>query len=273
MTWRFFDIRGSISRYPRLVLGVVPGLVLLGAWWFCTSGAVEDRIINVSILPSPAEVVQQFFALLASEKKRMDLLHHTWTSLWRVLQGFFLALAITLPLGIASGAFAAVRAMTAPMMTVSGYIPIAALVPLTMSWFGTGESQKIYFLAIAFAIFLMPQILKAIDNVDDIYVRTARTLGAGRLQLIFRVLIPVAAPDLWHAIRLAFGVGWTYIVLTEAIVLNDGLGFVIQIAQRRGPREDVYITILLIMLIAWLADWTMARIGEKMFPYRAEVRR
>jgi ABC-type nitrate/sulfonate/bicarbonate transport system permease component len=68
--------------------------------------------------------------------------------------------------------------------------------------------------------------------------------------------------------RLAFGVGWTYIVLTEVVVMVDGLGFLIQISFRRGPREHAYLVILVITLIAWIADLAWERFGRLLFPYR-----
>jgi ABC-type nitrate/sulfonate/bicarbonate transport system permease component len=97
-------------------------------------------------------------------------------------------------------------------------------------------------------------------------------LGASRWQVISRVLIPIALPDLWHAMRLAFGVGWTYIVLAEVVVMVDGLGFLIQNSFRRGPREHIYLVILAITLIAWIADLTWVRMGRAFFPYRAGSR-
>jgi ABC-type nitrate/sulfonate/bicarbonate transport system permease component len=151
-------------------------------------------------------------------------------------------------------------------------VPLSTLIPLTMSWFGTGEIQKIAFLAMAFFVFLLPQALKAVDHVPDVYLRTAQTLGAGRHHQVFRVLVPVAAPDLWHALRLAFGVGWTYIVLTEALVMTDGLGYLITIAQRRGPREQIYLVIIIITVIAWLVDLGWDRLGRVLFPWRRAER-
>ncbi|MBA3710538.1 MAG: ABC transporter permease subunit, partial [Planctomycetes bacterium] len=232
---------------------------------------VESRTISPTILPSPREV----FGCLPDLMSRRDpqdgsnmLLHHILASLRRVCVGFMIAIAIVLPIGICMGAFAAVRATFTPLATASSYIPIATLVPLTMSWFGTDEKQKYIFLAMAFGIYLLPLVVKAIDGVPDVYLRTASTLGATRMQIVRRVLVPVALPDLWHALRLAFGVGWTYIVLTEALVLSDGLGFLVEIARRRGPREQIYLAIMIITVIAWLADLAWERLGRRLFPYR-----
>ncbi|MFH1575069.1 MAG: ABC transporter permease subunit, partial [Acidobacteriota bacterium] len=140
--------------------------------------------------------------------------------------------------------------------------------PLTMSWFGLDEIQKVVFLAMAFGIFLVPMIAKAIDSVPEVFLRTAYTLGAKRRQVITRVLIPVALPDMWHSMRLAFGVGWTYLVLAEVVVKTGGLGDMIDTARRRAMSGRVYLVIVIITIIAWIADIIWKRLGEVLFPYR-----
>lgn len=258
------QIRGRVSSKASVLLGAIPVVAILLIWWIITAGPVEERRIGPTILPSPVEVVHSIPDLVTGR----DLPHHIWASIRRVSVSFLLALAVVLPLGIAMGAFGSASAMFTPISTASGYIPIATLVPLTMSWFGIDEFQKVMFLAMAFGIYLLPLVVKAIASVPDIYLRTSYTLGASRFDVIRRVLIPIALPDLWHAMRLAFGVGWTYIVLAEVVVMVDGLGFLIQNSFRRGPREHIYLVILVITLIAWAADLVWERLGRFLFPYR-----
>ena len=263
----FTTIRGRVPHGTSIVLGAIPIAAMFLGWYLLTLGAPEERRIAPTILPSPVEVAQSIPELVQAR----SLPHHVWASIRRVGLSFLLALIIVLPLGILMGAFGSVGAIFTPVSTASAYIPIATLVPLTMSWFGTDELQKIMFLAMAFGIYLLPLVVNAIESVPDIYLRTSYTLGASRLDVIRRVLIPIALPDLWHAMRLAFGVGWTYIVLTEVVVMVDGLGFLIQISFRRGPREHTYLVILVITLIAWIADLAWKRLGRILFPYRRIV--
>lgn len=259
-----FEIRGRVPRKAAVALGLLPILLLAGLWWFLTKGEMEERRIGYNILPSPAEVVRSVPELL----HRRDLVQNTLVSLKRIALGFGLALLIVVPVGILMGAFSSVSALLSPIATASGYIPIATLVPLMMSWFGTDEKMKIIFLALAFAISLLPLVIKAIDGVPDVYLRTAQTLGASRVEAVRKVLLPVALPDIWHGMRLSFGVGWTYLVLAEVVVLSDGLGFLVSMSQRRGPREHIYLVILVITLIAWIADLAWVHAGRALFPYR-----
>src|SRR5688572_8995244 len=208
MRW-LFDIRARVPRTIGIVLGLIPIAIILGIWWSMTAGPVEERAISPTILPNPLEVTKSIPELFQSR----GLLHNAWISLRRVSLGYLLALVFVLPLGVIMGTFGVARAMFTPVVTSSGYIPIATLVPLTMSWFGIDEQQKVIFLALAFGIYLLPAIVSAIESVPDVYLRTASTLGARRISTIFRVLVPIALPTIWNGMRLAFGVGWTYLVL------------------------------------------------------------
>ncbi len=259
------SIRGSVPRKLAIPLGLVPVGLLLLLWILLTAGPVEQRVIGPTILPSPGEVVDSIPRLFRTEP---SLAVHIWASLRRVILGYLLALAVVLPLGIFMGAFGVVRSTFTPVTTASGYIPIATLLPLTMAWFGTGEQMKIVFLAMAFAIYLLPVVIQAIDAVPDVYLRTSYTLGAGRGQALWRVLVPIALPDIWHGMRLAFGVGWTYLVLAEVVVQEQGLGSLVAISQRRGPREHIYLVILIITIIAWIADLAWVQAGYLLFPYK-----
>ena len=268
LNW-FMEIRGLVPRGASLILGLLPIVVLLLVWTFVTRGAPEERIFGPTILPSPSEVISSLNQLVTtSDTEGRTLFTHIWISMRRIGLGFLLALAMVLPLGILMGAFGSVRALFDPVMTASGYIPIATLVPLTMSWFGLDEIQKVVFLAMAFGIFLAPTVIKAIDSVPDVYLRTAYTLGSSRWQVIRRVLVPVALPDIWHGMRLAFGVGWTYLVLAEVVVKTGGLGDLIDTARRRALSGRVYLVIVIITLIAWIADVVWKYLADVLFPYR-----
>ena len=265
----FSEIRGQVPPGVSALLGLIPLAVLVLGWWCVTRGIPEERMFGPTILPSPAEVVQSLGDLVGTtDQDNRSLFDHIGLSLRRVALGFLLGLAIVLPIGILMGSFGSARATMTLVTTASGYIPIATLVPLTMSWFGLDEKQKVVFLAMAFGIFLLPMVVKAIDAVPDVYLRTAYTLGAKRWDVIRRVLVPVALPDIWHSMRLAFGVGWSYLVLAEVVVKTGGLGDLIDTARRRAMSGRVYLVIVIITIIAWVADLLWTRLGAVLFPYR-----
>ena len=264
----FLRIREPLSAWKAVLLGLLPVVALLALWAFVTTGAPEERVISPTILPSPSEVVQSFPLLWFDRALTRNLA----VSFTRVVQGFALAVAISFPLGVMMGAFTKVKAAFTPLTVFGAYLPIPTLVPLTLSLFGTGELQKVMFLALAFGIYLVPLFVAAVDAVDDTYLKTAYTLGASKSQAVSRVLLPISWPDIWQAMRLGFGVGWSYILLAEMVDVGRGLGGIIITSQRRGPREHIYLVLVIIVAVAFLTDKLWAIVGRFLFPHRSGKR-
>lgn len=265
----FLQIREELPSWQSWVLGAIPILVLFLAWVLVTRGEAEQRVISPTILPSPFEVVRSFPSLWFDKALTRNVL----VSLGRVVKGFAVGVAIAFPLGLLMGSFTKIGAMFNPLAVFGAYLPIPALVPLTMSLLGIGELQKVGFLALAFLIYLLPLIVGAVEKVDDVYLKTAFTLGASRLQIVTKVLLGISWADIYQAMRLGFGVGWSYILLVELIDSLQGVGSIITKAQRIGPREHIYLVLIVIVGLAFLTDKLWAAAGRYLFPYRQEGRR
>ena len=103
------------------------------------------------------------------------------------------------------------------------------------------------------------------------YVDTARTLGATRLQIILKVLVPLAAPAIFNSLRLLFGIAFGYVMLAEVVKFGGetgGLGDLINVAQRRGPRELIFIVLVVIPLVAYGIDRALWWLQCDLFPHR-----
>lgn len=262
-------IRERLPLWLTWGLGVIPIVALIGIWWLATGdGPAEQRWISPTILPSPLEVVRSFPSLWFDRALTRNLA----VSFGRVLAGFAVGVAIAFPVGLLMGSFTKIKAMFNPLAVFGAYLPIPALVPLTLSLFGTGEKQKVAFLALAFVIYLLPLIVEAVDEVDDVYLKTAATLGATTSQIVRKVLLAVSWPNIYQALRFGFGIGWSYIILAEMVDIGRGLGGIIIISQRRGPREHIYLVLLVIVAVAFLTDKVWATAGKVLFPYRERRR-
>src|SRR5438132_5008228 len=170
------------------------GVVLL--WWLATSGRSEDRVISPVILPSPLEVIRSFPSL-----RDRGLLESIAATLKRVLIGFGLAALVGVPLGIIAGSWRVVESAGAPLALFGRNLPVAALIPLTILWFGIDETQKVMFIFIACVPFVYSDAVAAIVNVPDRYVETAQTLGARPAQIVSKVLVALALPDIYNSLR------------------------------------------------------------------------
>jgi len=261
-------IREELSTETRLILRLVCVALVMGLWVGLTFGPIESRRISPIILPSPGDVIGAVGTMHWDHELALDAMR----SLKRVTLGFLLAALFAIPLGVAMGAFPKVAAFFDPLVLLGGYVPVVTLVPLTIAWFGFGEGQKIGFLTIGTFVFLLPMVVKSIQDVDDVYLQTGYTLGANRLQTIRFVLVPVAMARIFDHCRFLYGLGWTYIILAEYTELNaGGLGAAIAKANRRSHTDEVFAVLLVIVVIAVIADTALKYAGKSLFPYEEEV--
>lgn len=264
--FRRLALREPPLPWARKLLGVLAVGVVVLLWWLATRGAMpETRMISPVLLPSPGEVVNSFPTLIAERA----LLASITATLQRVLLGFGLAVMVGVPLGIVAGAWRVWDAASAPIALFGRNIPIAALIPMTILWFGIDESQKVMFIFIATIPFVFSDSVVAIVGVHDRYVETAQTLGASPWQVVRKVLVALALPDIFNSLRNLFGLAFGYIMLAELINAEHGLGYLLSTSQRRGLTEHIILILVVIGALAWGIDRMLYWFQRGLFPYRA----
>lgn len=250
---------------PR-ALGLTVGFValLLLAWWFVTRGAtVEQRMLSPLILPSPVEVLQAFPKLHFEQ----GLVRSAGVSFLRVTAGFLLAAIVAVPLGVYMATFPPIAAFFRPLALLGAYVPIVVFIPLTLAWFGLTETQKVGFLFIGCFVALLPLVIKEIAGVPAAYLDVAVTKGASQWQLVRHVLFPVAQAGIWGHLRGVYGVGWGWIILAEVVNAERGLGYLIDLSNRRGHTHAIFAVIIVIVAIAVACDQLWRLGGQWLFPY------
>ena len=261
-----FDLRLPPSPMTRRLVGVgrVGGRRPRSGGWRRSGAGAEDRLVSPVILPSPLEVIRSFPSLL----NERALLQSIAATLQRVLVGFGLAVVVGVPLGIAAGSWRVVEAAGAPLALFGRNLPVAALIPLTILWFGIDETQKVMFIFIACVPFVYSDAVAAIAGVPDRYVETAQTLGATSLQIVRKVLVALALPDIYNSLRHLFGLAFGYIMLAELINAQHGLGYLLMTSQRRGLSEHIILILIIIGLLAYGIDRLLFWFQRGLFPYR-----
>jgi ABC-type nitrate/sulfonate/bicarbonate transport system permease component len=259
-----FDLRVSPPRAVRYLLGAGGVALLVLVWWIVTMGPVETRLVSPVVLPSPGEVFSSFGSLL----NERGLVQSIAATLKRVLLGFGLAILVGVPIGIAAGSWRVIEATSAPVALFGRNLPVAALIPLTILWFGIDETQKVMFIFIACVPFVYSDTVRSIAGVPDRYVETAQTLGASRWQIITKVLVALALPDIYNSLRHLFGMAFGYIMLAELINASYGLGYLLMTSQRRGLSEHIILILMVIGLLAFAIDRMLYFFQRGLFPYR-----
>ncbi len=264
-----FVLRKPIAPWEAALLGLLCIAVVLLGWWFVTRGEGDERLVDYYTLPSPAEAFGKFYPELWIDR---ELTLNTLATLRRLALGFGLATVIGVPLGVLCGCFPRVQAFLNPLTIFGRNIPIAALIPLMMLVFSrSDEEQRVMFIFIACVAFIVSDTARAVAEVGAQYVDTAYTLGARSYQVILKVLVPLAMPSVFNSLRLLFGLAFGYIMLAEVMKTGEeqgGLGYIINVSQRRGPREHIYLLLLIIPALALGIDRLLFWIQRELFPYR-----
>lgn len=251
-------VRERISSRSDLIISVIGIGVLIAIWCFLT----YCGLVKPVFLPKPTDMWRG----LVDFQRRQWLVPAIWRSFLRVTESLLLVIIAGVPLGILMGTFAPVDAFFRKIINGAKSIPTTGIMGLIIVWFSIEERAKIVFLFIG-AIFYMIILAKnAVLKVPQDYIRVALDLGANRRQMIWRVLLPGALPQIWEAIAVCNGIMWTYIVLAEFINSNEeqlGLGYLLQIGSRTQDSGKVFATLALIALISSFTDYLLQSVRRR----------
>jgi ABC-type nitrate/sulfonate/bicarbonate transport system permease component len=262
--WRTLRADGPAHLRFALGAGLVALLVLL--WWVLTRGDATEAIVSPAKLPSPGQVFSSFGSLL--DRGLIDAIIAT---LSRVFLGIALAAALGITLGVVAASYRAVAAALMPLVIFLRSVPMGALLPLTLLWFSIGEEQKRMFIFLAVVPFVFSDTMQAISSVPERYVETAQTLGASRRQIVLKVLLRLALPDIVTSLRFQIGLGLGYITLAEAINTDTGVGALINTSQRLGQQAHTYLVLFVIALLAFAIDLCIRFFQRNLFYYRKDL--
>lgn len=251
-----FGFKKPLRRRQYLSFSNTSFFIILLIWSILSYGGLIDPFF----LPSPTTIIGTIYNLFLNH----NLLNDIWISIFRVLVAFILSAVIAIPLGIFMSSFKFIEALTEPPVDFVRYLPVPALVPLTILWVGIGEESKILLLFIGTFFQLVLLVMDDANNVQKEYFEMAYTLGANTKDVIRRVLFPAILPNIYDDLRVTLGWCWTYLLIGEMVAARSGIGHLIQEAQRFAKPEVVMSGVLIIGLIGLITDYSF-KIGYKIF--------
>lgn len=261
--WR--TLRADPPVQLRMIIGGALIAFVVVIWWFVTRGEAVDAIVSPSKLPSPGAVLHSLGSLGG------NLGEGIFATLERVFLGVLLAAVLGVGLGVIAGTNRAVGSAVAPLVIFLRSIPMGALLPLMLMLFATGEKQKVMFIFFAIVPFVFSDTVKAISIVPERYVETAQTLGASNRQILLKVLVPLALPDIVTSLRFQFGLALGYVMLAEAIATPSGLGVMLNNNERMGNIEQNYALLFIIALLAFVIDFLIRFFQRGVFQWRRDL--
>jgi ABC-type nitrate/sulfonate/bicarbonate transport system permease component len=249
---------------PSVYVGILSLAAVVGIYWFVATRPG----VNPALVPTPPRIAQTFVDLLVSG----ELLVNTVASLQRVVIGFLFGAGFAVLLGCLAGWFRPFGYVLNPIIDAIRPVPALAYIPLVIVWVGIGEPSRI--IIIALAVF-KPCVVNAragMQEVAQIYVDAARTLGASGVRVFWTVAIPSAVPYLIAGMRTALSTGFLALVAAELIAAPTGLGFMIQNAGQYFRTDIAIVGIIVIGIVGSILDQIAKLTGQYLTSW-AEVRR
>ncbi|MEC5387532.1 ABC transporter permease [Uliginosibacterium sp. H3] len=225
-------------------------LLLLAAVW---EVAPRVGLTDPVFLPPLSEVLAAGWQLTL----KGQLTEHLGASLGRALVGFLLAIVIAIPLGLLIGWVPRVANFLNPLIEVLRNTAPLALLPVFILLLGIGEVSKISLVVYSAAWPLLINTIGAVRQVDPLFIKAARTMGATPLQLFHKVILPAALPSIFVGVRIASASAVLVLVAAEMVGAKAGLGFLIIYSQYNFQIDLMYFGILAITSIGLAFNYAL----------------
>ncbi len=254
----------SLATDPRIKrssgqwLRVLSPLALLVAWQVASS----TGLISSRTLAPPSQIMASFWQLTADGALQQHLL----VSLGRVAKGMALAVLLGGSLALLAGLSRIGEYVIDAPMQMLRTLPVLALIPFFIIWFGIGETPKVALVTVAATFPIYLTLYAGIRGVDIKLIELAKVIELPRAALIRHVILPAALPTALVGLRYALGISWLVLVAAEQVNATSGIGYLMNDA-RDFMRTDILVVGLLIyaalglvvdVLVRWLERGLLA---------------
>ncbi|RLI50909.1 MAG: ABC transporter permease [Candidatus Thorarchaeota archaeon] len=244
--------------------GVIPLIILLAIWQLVAFIAQGIGLIDIA---------SAFVRLVVEgDADGRTLMEHTGMSMFRVTLGFTAAIATAIPLGIAIGRYRAVDAVLGPVVEAMRPIPPIAWIPLSILMFRTNVvGAQVFIIWIGSFFPILINTTAGVKRTDPVHLDVAHTFGATEAQILAKVVLPSAAPEMFAGLRLGFGIGWMCLVAAEMIGGGLGLGYLVIIAEQLGRTGETISAMLVIGAIGFMISYAFLLVEKRLLRWRREV--
>lgn len=245
------------TRTPRIevlrnkVLPPVVAVVLVLLVW---QVLIWVQVVDPYKLPSPSAVWSE----VTEAWLQGTLLDYIWTSLWRGISGFLLALVIGTPLGLLVARVRFVRAAIGPILSGLQSLPSVAWVPPAVLWLGLNDSMMYTVILLGAVPSIANGLVAGVDQVPPLFLRAGRTLGAIGARGTWHIVMPAALPGYLAGLKQGWAFSWRSLMAAEIIAsspeLGIGLGQLLENGRTNSSMPMVFLAIFLILVVGIAID-------------------
>lgn len=253
----------------RWLLGVLP-LIVLALIYLAGSAARHAENPRDKLLPLPGAMAQavQLMAFTVDDRTgEVPLVSDTKASLRRLVIGLAIATVTSLVMGLLLGLLPMIRATFGPVVATIAVIPPIAVLPILFIVMGLGEASKVALIVVGVTPVMIRDLAAHVGAIPEEQLVKAQSLGSSTWQLMLRVALPQAMPRLIHALRLALGPAWVFLISAEAIAADMGLGYRIFLVRRYLSMDIIIPYVLWITALAVVMDLVLAFLSRRFYPW------
>jgi NitT/TauT family transport system permease protein len=254
----------------RLPWFILLPLALLGLW----TAAVQQHWVTEGIVPSPAQVVRSWYTwIFGASTKTLSPYSGTWVanvlySGRRVIEGFLIAAAVAIPLGLFIGWNRLVARVVDPSIQLLRPIPITAWLPFSIAVFGIYDTSALFLIGLGAFYPIVVNTTHGVRDTNLLLLRAARMLGARERTILTKVVFRSALPSIFTGLRLGIGVAWTAVIVAEMIAVKSGLGYVLWDAYYVGRMDICVATMFSVGLLGFVSDRLLQLIAHWVLRWR-----
>jgi ABC-type nitrate/sulfonate/bicarbonate transport system permease component len=239
-----YDPAMDVPRGQKIALRAGSVVVLLALWLYAT----EVAGVRPLFVPGPSDLVERWGAI---DEQLPSAMKHSLTI---IFGGFFFGCGAGIFAGLLMAFSPRIREASETLINAVRPVPIFALIPLFLLWFGIGQGSQIGLVAFGCFVILVVSTSEAIKNVPVIYLNAGRTLGADRRRLFATIIVPAIVPGLVGAVRVAAAASFGLDVAAEFIGAQNGLGYLLINMAQYLYTDGIIIIIAIYTVFALLLD-------------------
>jgi NitT/TauT family transport system permease protein len=228
------------------LLGLIPITLLVAVW----QGLVSFGYAPATLLPPPGRVL----ARMVEQLETIGFQQEIAATLFRLFAGFSIAVILGVTVGLAAAANSATNAVVRPIVRVLAPLPKVALYPALLLLVGFGHESKILLVTFDALFPILLSTYYGASTVEQKLIWSAMAAGTPPRQILFKVVLPAAAPSILTGCRIGLVISCIVVFLAEMITSTDGLGHVLVTAARTFQAVDMFVPLITISLLGLILN-------------------
>lgn len=243
----------------------------LGTFFLVWQLSISFGLVSERTMATPLNVVDTFLAKLKEvNPDGATLQEHFLTSFQLSLYGFAAAILIGTPLGLLMGWYKAIEYFANPIFEIVRPIPPIAWIPLIILLLGIGMPAKAFIIFIAAFVPCVINSYVGVKLTNPVLINVAKTFGATKWQIFWKVCIPSAIPMVFAGFRISLGAAWSTLVAAELLASTSGLGYMIQMGRTLIRPDIILVGMLTIGFTGALMAFGLSLAENRIAPWRAK---